>query len=33
MVRHGEDPNEMAKRDMIKRVVFPYITQQGDKYG
>lgn len=32
MVRYGEDPNEMAGRDMIKKVVFPYITHQGGKY-
>ncbi|OJJ54673.1 hypothetical protein ASPSYDRAFT_185556 [Aspergillus sydowii CBS 593.65] len=33
VVRHGEDPNKMAGRDMIRRVVFPYITHRGGKYG
>lgn len=33
VVRAEEDGHEMARRDMIKRVVFPYITHQGSRYG
>lgn len=28
-----EDGYEMAKRDMIREVVFPYITHKGHRYG
>lgn len=33
VVRAGEDGHEMAKRDMIRRLVFPYITHPGSRYG
>lgn len=33
VVCSGEDGYEMAKRDMIREVVFPYITHQGHRYG
>ncbi|KAK9448270.1 FAD/NAD(P)-binding domain-containing protein [Limtongia smithiae] len=33
VVAHGEDPNEMAKEESIKKIVFPYITHPGSWYG
>lgn len=33
VVRAEEDGDKMAKRDMVEKVVFPYITHQGSRYG
>ncbi|KAE8372286.1 hypothetical protein BDV26DRAFT_274427 [Aspergillus bertholletiae] len=33
VVRPGEDGYEMAKPESIKKVVFPYVTHQGSRYG
>lgn len=33
VVRPEEDGIEMAKYDMIQKVVFPYITHSGSRYG
>lgn len=33
VVRPGEDPGDMAKPDQIARVVYPYITHPGNRYG
>lgn len=29
----GEDDDEMAKPDMIRKVVFPYLKHPGKRYG
>ncbi|KAJ5190353.1 uncharacterized protein N7498_009338 [Penicillium cinerascens] len=33
VILSGEDGNEMSKPEMIKKVVFPYITHAGSRYG
>ncbi|KAE8315350.1 hypothetical protein BDV41DRAFT_563072 [Aspergillus transmontanensis] len=33
VIQKGEDGDEMAKPEMIKKVVFPYITHAGSRYG
>ena len=33
VVLKGEDGDEMAKPEMMKKVVFPYITHAGSRYG
>ncbi|QYT00072.1 hypothetical protein H0G86_007176 [Trichoderma simmonsii] len=33
VVQPGEDPGDMAKPDQIARVVYPYITHPGSRYG
>ncbi|KAM0460205.1 hypothetical protein ACHAPV_004994 [Trichoderma viride] len=33
VVRPGENPGEMAKPDQIAKVVYPYITHSGSRYG
>ena len=33
VVQKGEDGDEMARLEMIKKVVFPYITHPGRRYG
>ncbi|KAH7231993.1 hypothetical protein B0J15DRAFT_517711 [Fusarium solani] len=33
VVQEGEDDNEMAKPEMIRKVVFPYLRHPGSRYG
>jgi hypothetical protein len=33
VVLEGEDGEEMAKPEMVKKIVFPYITHLGKRYG
>lgn len=33
VVRKDEDGNEMSKPEMIQKVVYPYITHAGSRYG
>ena len=33
VVQEGEDGTEMATRDNVKRIVFPYLTHPGSRYG
>ena len=33
VIHDSEDGEEMAKPEMIKKIVFPYITHAGSRYG
>lgn len=33
VVQRNEDGDEMAKPEMVKQIVFPYITHSGRRYG
>ena len=33
VVTDGEDPDEMASYESIRRIVFPYLTHPGHRYG
>ena len=33
VVQNGEDPNHMASREQASKIIFPYITHPGSRYG